>query len=149
MQSDSYSRTITVNTNPDIAFRALTREIDKWWGAVSNEVNAKVDTFTAFFDEDATQWTFLITHFEPNSAVDMQCIDAEHVVEGLPESIREEWLGTTLKWRLQEVESGTRINFTHEGLVAELGCYDTCVAGWDYFFVNSLQNYLNERVKQA
>jgi Activator of Hsp90 ATPase homolog 1-like protein len=147
MQNESYAREIIVNVSSEIAFQALTNEVDKWWGSVSNSVSKKGDKFTTSFEQDATHWTFRITDLIPNLAIDMECIEAVHIVESLPDAIREEWLGTRLQWRLEEVEEGTRISFTHEGLVAELACYEICVAGWNHFFVNSLQSYLNEGIK--
>ncbi len=145
MNNKSYSSQITVNVSPAIAFNAITQEMDQWWGQVSNRVHEKDDTFTSFFDEE-TRWTFRITHIEPNIAIDMECIDAHHTFTGAPAAIRQEWLGTTLRWQLSPIPDGTVIQFVHEGLVPELNCFDICSAGWDHFFVNSLQRYLDDGI---
>ena len=80
----------------------------------------------------------------PNKRVELECIEAHHVHEGLSESIREEWMGTKLKWTIEGKGDQTRISFMHEGLVPTLNCYEICEAGWDHFFVNSLKSYLDK-----
>jgi hypothetical protein len=64
--------------------------------------------------------------------------------ELLPGSILKEWEGTKLKWRIEKGGNSTRIIFIHEGLTPNLGCYDICETGWDYFFANSLKDYLEK-----
>jgi hypothetical protein len=141
MSNESYAREIVVNVNAGAAYRALTEEIDKWWAPVSNAVTAVGDTVTVRFDP--TFWTMRVNKLASGERVEWECIEANHIVDGMPGSIREEWVGTKLIWNIRDQEEKTKISFIHEGLVPSLECFDICEASWDYFFVNSLKSYLD------
>ena len=141
MVANSYTREIVVSNTPSAAYLALTSEFDKWWTASSSPVNAVGDTVTFRFD--TTDWTMRATKLVHEKSVELECVEAHHVHEGLPASIRKEWEGTKLKWNIQQQGNKTKISFVHEGLVPSLDCYEICEMGWDHFFVNSLKNYLD------
>lgn len=76
------------------------------------------------------------------SYVEWTCVDALHVHDGQPKAIEVEWLGTKVKWSINENATGTTIELEHEGLTPALLCYEICRAGWDLFFLDSLKAYL-------
>lgn len=41
----------------------------------------------------------------------------------------DEWVGTTITFELTEIDGGTRLDLTHQGLAA-LECFEMCDAGW-------------------
>jgi hypothetical protein len=141
MKANSYTREILVSNTPSAAYRALTTEFDKWWTASSTPNTEVGDTVTFRFDP--TYWTMRVTKLTTNQNVELKCIEAHHIHEGLPESILKEWEGTILRWTIQPYRDHTKILFVHEGLVPSLDCYEICEQGWDYFFVDSLKNYLD------
>ena len=141
MSTNSYTREIIVSNTPDDAYRALTSEFDKWWTECSGPIIAVGDEVTFRFAP--TYWTMRATKLEPNKSVELECIEAHHIHEGLPDSIRKEWEGTKLKWDIQQQGDSTKISFVHEGLVPSLDCYEICEMGWDHFIVNSLKKYLD------
>ncbi|MEN8136372.1 MAG: SRPBCC domain-containing protein [Thermodesulfobacteriota bacterium] len=141
MVADSYTREIIVSNTPNAAYRALTSEFNKWWTDSSGSVTAIGDMVTFRFDQ--TYWTMRATKLMTNISVELACIEAHHVHEGLPPTIRKEWEGTKLKWNIQQQGDNTKISFVHEGLVPSLDCYEICKMGWDHFFVNSLKKYLD------
>ena len=149
MKAGSYNREIIVNVHPEIAFHALTQEIGEWWGAVDRGIGQVGDEFSVFFESDRTRWTFRVNDLQPDLSIDMECIEADHRYGSDDASIREEWLGTTLRWRLEAMGQRCRISFTHDGLVEELECYEICVSGWDHFFLGNLQEYLNRSISLA
>jgi hypothetical protein len=52
-----------------------------------------------------------------------------------------EWAGTTVTFRLTEVNATvSRLEFTHGGLRPQLDCYEQCSAGWNYL-MESLVSY--------
>jgi len=51
---------------------------------------------------------------------------------------KNEWTGTRIVFDLSEEGDKTRLTFTHEGLVPEFECYDTCSSVWS--------QYLQERL---
>lgn len=141
MSANSYTREIIVSNTPHAAYRALTSEFDKWWTECSGPVIAVGDEVTFRFDP--TYWKMRATKLVPNESVELKCIEAHHIHEGLPASIRKEWEGTILKWHIQQQGDCTKISFIHEGLIPSLNCYEICEMGWDHFFVNSLKKYLD------
>lgn len=87
-------------------------------------------------------WTFKATRLEPDH-IELLCTEALHLHEGMPKAIEKEWLNTSLHWHIRPTENGCQIHFEHRGLTPQLHCYDICEGGWDMFFVDSLQAYLN------
>ena len=142
MVDNNYTREIIVSNTAAAAYQALTSDFDRWWTPGSNSVSSLDDTIT--FKFDPTYWTMKATKLIPGECVELECIEAHHIHEGLPSSILKEWQGTTLKWLIEARGDMTKISFVHEGLVPELGCYDICETGWDYFFVSSLKAYLDK-----
>lgn len=137
----NYTSEITVTNTPEAAYQALTNGFDKWWTTACNLVSETGEEITFRFGP--TYWVMRANNLVPDKFVELECIEANHVHDGLPSSIRNEWKGTKLKWEIQKQEEKTKIVLVHEGLMPLLECYDVCEQGWDYFFVNSLKQYLD------
>lgn len=142
MKQVSYSRTMTVTATPDEAYAAVSRDIRKWWSEIGAFEKAG-DVATVTFPPNRTSWTFRAKTLKPGELVELECIDANHIHDGAPESLRTEWQGTTLVWRIERESDVTNVQFTHDGLRPGLACYDVCVAGWEHFIGSSLQAYLD------
>ena len=143
MIANSFAREISVSANARSAYRALTTDFDKWWGPYAGDASEVGDEITFRFAPKGTSWKMQFTELVPDRLIELECIEANHVEVGLPESVREEWLGTKLKWGIEPNHNGVSISFVHEGLTPSLECYEVCKTGWEYFFVNSLRDYLN------
>ncbi len=141
MNPDNYTRDIIVSSSPKDAYKALTSEFDKWWTLDSDSVSAVGDTIT--FKFDTTYWVMCVNTLSSNY-IELECVEAHHIHDGLPSSILKEWEGTKLKWEIREQNGNTKITLTHEGLKPSLDCFEICKEGWDYFFVTSLKKYLDE-----
>ena len=137
----SYTSEITVDNTPEAAYTALTSDFHKWWTTDCGQVGKIGDEITYKFG--ATYWVMRAINLVPNKTVELECVNAHHVHDGLPSSILNEWKGTILKWQIHVQDSRTIVKLTHEGLLPSLECYDICKQGWDYFFVESLKQYLN------
>ena len=137
----SYTREIIVSNTPSEAYRALTAGFNKWWTTGCNPISETGDRITFCFG--STSWVMRANRLVPDNYVELECIEAHHVHEGLPSSILKEWEGTKLQWQIKKHGDETKIVFVHEGLVPSLDCYDVCRQGWDYFFVSSLKQYLD------
>ncbi len=138
---DNYTREIFVSSTPGEAYQALTVGFDKWWTTSCDSISKQGDTITFRFGP--TFWVMRASKLIPDSYVELECIEAHHEHEGLPSSIINEWQGTLLKWEIEKQSDKTRITLVHDGLVPSLECYEVCEQGWDYFFVNSLKQYLD------
>lgn len=141
MNTNEYTRRIVVSSSPNDAYKALTSGFDKWWTLDSDSISTAGDTIT--FKFDTTYWVMRANTVSPNY-IELECIEAHHIHDGLPLSILEEWKGTKLKWEIDEQDGSTIVSLTHEGLVPSLDCFEICKEGWDYFFVTSLKKYLDE-----
>ena len=146
MKPDSYTRTFIVPCDPQVVFKAVTEDFDRWWSASSAPLSSVGDESTVTFEPSPAFWRFRVLKLVPDRLVELECVQANHVQEEAPDNIREEWLGTRLVWELEPHDLGTKVIFHHHGLVPELNCYETCEAGWDYFLLGSLSRYLNSGV---
>lgn len=142
--SNAYQHSIIVNASPAAAYAAVTRGYRQWWAPASAPFDREGDTATFCFAD--TTWTFRATALQPDRTVTLLCTDADHHHDGLPESIRKEWLDSRLEWRIEPAGDQTRITLTHHGLTPDLACYAVCAQGWDFYFVRSLQRLLDEGI---
>lgn len=110
----SYTREIVVSVDAETAFKALTKEVGKWWAPKSDVVNEVGDVVK--FQFPPTSWTMEVTQLIPDTFIELEVIEANHIDDRVPDSVRQEWLGTKLKWNIHPYEKGTKINFVHEGL---------------------------------
>jgi uncharacterized protein YndB with AHSA1/START domain len=138
----NYQRTINVSATPKQAYQALTSGFKDWWTTPDNHFTKPGDSATFRFSEKNGYWTFKATRLEPEY-IELVCTEALHLQENMPKAIEKEWLNTTLHWHIIPTDSGCQIHFEHRGLTPQLHCYDICKGGWDMFFVDSLQAYLN------
>lgn len=143
MNNEHYSRNITVSADPINAYHALTSGIEYWWTKPNTPLNTVGDQAKFSFSPGKSYWIFEAIKLIPNSRVELLCIDAMHLHEGLPKEIEKEWLGTKVVFSIEDKGKETVIHFEHIGLNAKLLCYGVCEAGWDFFFLDSLKEYLD------
>lgn len=140
----NYEEIIQVSASHDACFRAVATQMDKWWTqSTEGGMDGVGDKVTARFPPDYGFWTFEATAFERPDRIEMVCIDAHHKVEGQPEEIDREWLGTKIIWEINTVGDKTEIKMTHDGLTPTLNCWGICLDGWNHFFKNSLKAFLS------
>lgn len=138
-----YSRTLNVKASPQEAYAALTEGFEAWWTRPDTVIRQPGDRISFTFPPGQSFWTFEAVILEPARRVELVCVGARHLHEGQPSAIETEWLDTRLRWTLTGGDEGCVIAFEHEGLRPELLCWDVCEAGWNHFFVSSLQAYLD------
>jgi hypothetical protein len=139
-----YTREIYVSSSPATAYQALTTGFDKWWTTGCNPIAETGDKITFCFGD--SYWLMRASSLVPDHSVELECIEAHHVHEGLSSSILDEWQGTRLKWKIEKHGEKTKIVLVHDGLVPSLECYEVCEQGWDYYFASSLKQYLDTGV---
>ena len=117
MSRRSYSTEILISTNPEAVYKAITNDIDKWRTESSNQAQKVGDRLIVRF-EKRTSWVMTVSEAYPNRSLIWKVVEANHNLEGI--STRDEWKGTTIKWKIEGNETGSRITFIHEGLVPAL-----------------------------
>ncbi len=142
MSSENYKRTIVVKSSPAQSFEALTQGIEHWWTKPDNKILNSGDRAKFTFPPGKSYWTFEALNLIPNELVELECVGAMHLHEGMPKEIETEWLGSVLRFTISQAGTGSEILFEHQGLKPQLHCFEVCEAGWDYFFVQSLAQYL-------
>jgi uncharacterized protein YndB with AHSA1/START domain len=138
MLGRSYSTEILVSVKPESVYNAITKDIDKWWTELSNQALQVGDQLIVRF-EKTTSWVMTVSEAFPNRSLVWKVAEANHDLEGITK--KDEWKGTTIKWKIAGNETGSKVTLTHQGLVPALECYKICQAGWGYF-LGSLKNYL-------
>ncbi len=147
MTDKSYQQKITVYASPSQVYEALTTGYDHWWTTTKGKsfIN-EGDRIKFTFAPNVSYWTMQAKTLTPNKRVELECVDANHIMVDKPNSSSIEWLGTTMIWNIEPDGDRTNIHFVHNGLTPELHCYEVCEAGWDMFFVASLKAYLDTGV---
>ncbi|MEM1286067.1 MAG: SRPBCC domain-containing protein [Pseudomonadota bacterium] len=143
MTNANYRKNITVASDRETAFDAVTHGVEQWWTRPDKPLREIGGRAKFTFPPGKSYWTFELTKTDKPTRVEWRCVDALHLHEGQPDEIRTEWLGTSVVWEISETSQGTTIAIEHVGLTPQLLCYDICEAGWDFFFLESLKQYLD------
>jgi len=139
MEKKDYRITLTVDATADEVFNSI-NNVAAWWTDDLKGSSLKTgDEFTVQFG-DMHVSTQRITELVP----------AKRIVWLVTESRlsfisnQQEWNNTTISFEIDELDDGTRIHFTHIGLVPAIECYKDCSKGWDYYIKGSLYKLLTE-----
>ena len=138
MSRQSYSTQMLISAKPDSVYNAITKDIDKWWTELSNQALYEGDRLVVRF-EKTTSWVMTVSEAFPDRSLVWKVVEANHDLEDLTQ--KDEWKETTIRWKIEKSETGTKVTLTHQGLIPALECYKICQAGWDYF-LGSLKKYL-------
>lgn len=140
----NYAATIDVAASPAQSFEAIATQMDQWWTKTTEGQLLSIgDRVKVIFPPHFGFWTFEAVTIEPSHLISMRCVDARHSVEGQPETIEQEWMGTLIHWQFDTLDSGTRISLIHDGLTPQLDCWEICQDGWNHFFKGSLKDFLD------
>jgi uncharacterized protein YndB with AHSA1/START domain len=123
---------IDVAAAPADVYTALTSTdgVSGWW-TTRNETRGVVGQVDRFWFPDAPMsWDMEVTEATPGESVRWHCVG------GPPD-----WIGTDVRWTLQESDGGTLVVFDHTGF-AEVGpMFRIVTLGWAQM-LERLQRYL-------
>ncbi len=113
--------------------------VSEWWAKnYRGKSRNQGDEFTVRFGE--TFVNFKLTEVIPEQKVVWHVTDCNlHWIED-----KKEWKDTDVVFELKPEGTGSRIDFTHRGLVPEVECYNDCVKGWNEYIAISLPKLLRE-----
>ncbi len=142
MKAENFNCRITANVTAAEAMEAIS-QVSHWWAKdVTGSTEKLNDEFTVRFGE--TFVDFKIIEFIPGNKI--VWLVTNSYLPWLKD--RSEWKTTKVIFRISTIDNQTTVNFTHSGLVPQLECYDTCVAGWNKYIPGSLRQLLNNGVGQ-
>jgi len=141
---NSYRVSITCPTSAERAYRAVSEEMSAWWTPMSDTFTQPGDRAKTGFGGKA-YWVFEAKTLKPPRLIELACVEANYLHPEMTEAMREEWLGTTLRFAFEETNGNTTVTFTHDGLLPEMGCYEVCKGGWDHYILESLNDHLSGR----
>ena len=133
MSTRGYATALVLCTTPDQVLAAVTNPRG-WWGeAVEGRADEVGEEFT--FEVPGVHWSRLRVAEAGQTRVVWEVLDAriEYVED------RDERTGTRIEFDLERVPEGTRVSFTHDGLLPELACYDSCSLAWASLVHGSLR----------
>lgn len=140
MKNENYHKTIMVNGSAKEAMKKIGM-IDQWWRKdFKGTVEKLNDTFRVPFGEPSYV-DFKVTEFTPSKKMVWNVTDC--YLQWFQD--KKEWNNTNLIFQLSEQNGKTKIDFTHEGLVPEIECYEICEKGWNGH-IDGLKNYINDDV---
>ena len=145
-QKENYQKSVIVNANNQLIFKALTEEVNKWWSDIEGSSKDKGDIFRISFGKES-YWRFSLTELKINKKLVWKCIEShqDHNLKG----IDEEWLNSEITWTISEEGSNSKIDFLHKGLITDGVCYDVCSNAWDFYILDSLKSYLETGIGKA
>ncbi|QHV96687.1 SRPBCC family protein [Spirosoma endbachense] len=133
MITSNYTTSLLVDQSPEAVFNTI-NNVDQWWTekleGTSQNVN---DEFTVDFPGIHVSMQKVV-ELIPGRKVKWLVTDSN--LTSFQD--KQEWTGTTIQFDITPTGDKTQIQFTHEGLVPDVECYNSCTRGWTYFIDGSL-----------
>ncbi|HMI02053.1 MAG TPA: SRPBCC domain-containing protein [Pedobacter sp.] len=133
MKTLDFTTSILVHQSPKQVFDAISNPQDWWPGEIIGSAKKLNDEFSYRYEE---------FHLTRQQVVEM--IPDQKVVWLVTESQINyaedinEWTGTKIIFEISEEGNKTRLCFTHQGLVPEIECFDSCSNSWSQIIQQSL-----------
>jgi uncharacterized protein YndB with AHSA1/START domain len=115
----------------------LLLEIDKWWSGLFEE------TITGESHRLNDEFSFKAgggVHYSKQKLVEL--VPNERIVWLVTESHlsflkdTNEWANTKIRFDMAKEGTKTKVTFTHEGLVPNIECFDSCSGAWTQYMEN-------------
>lgn len=132
MAFQDYHSTVSTEIPPEEAFKKIAN-VSAWWTKGTTGSAEKVgDTFKVDWGE--TWVDFRVVEAVPGRRIVWQVTDCH--LPWLKD--KSEWNGTKVVWELETANGVTRVTMTHVGLTPAAECFQSCEAGWNFYFGKSL-----------
>ncbi len=142
MKRENFNYAFKTSKTPNEVFELLL-DIKQWWSGLYEE------TITGKSDKLNDEFTFIAGGGMHNTT--------QRLVELIPNKKAawlvtysdltflkdsSEWKGTIMRFDIDEEKDGTKVTFTHEGLVPQIECFENCSSAWTGYL-----NNLKEKLK--
>lgn len=136
--SKDFTTTLLVEKPPKDVFNAITNVRGWWAGFYSEKIEGRTerlnDEFTFRAGEGAHYSKQKLVEVVPNKKVVWLITDSE--LNFLKK--KNEWNGTKIIFDISGKGNKTQLRFTHQGLVPEIECYDSCAPAWTMYVQQKL-----------
>lgn len=145
MGKRDFTATIKIKKSRGDVFRAITNDVAKWWGGKDfHGSSTKLNDEFAIHHPGAHFSKQKLVEVNPRSRV--VWLITESKLDWLKVN-KEEWTNTKIIFEIKTDGDTTQLRFTHEGLVPEKECYETCtVNGWELVIREWLFHFLEEGI---
>ena len=147
MKTSDFTLTLLVDQSPKEVFNAI-KNVRGWWsGLYSEEFEGRTDKL----DEEFTFRAGEGAHYSKQKLIEI--IPDKKLVWLVTDSNltflenKTEWTGTKIIFEISKKGNKTQIRFTHEGLVPEVECYDSCAPAWAQYLKEKLRNVISKDKK--
>ncbi len=137
--NNDYIYTLATTATPATVFAAITENVDQWWTNTANSAK-EIDELMKVEFGDNTYKVMKVIESIPNQSLVWHVIEAHIGHEELEK--KDEWVGTTIHWKITPQAQGSEISISHQGLNESMECWEVCSNGWNYF-LGSLGAFLN------
>ena len=144
MKTPDFTTTILVDKTPKEAFEAI-NNVRGWWTG-----NPGIEGSTGKLGDEFT-YRYEPHHYSRQKITEL--IPGKKIVWNVADSSinfvddKNEWTGTKITFDISRREGKTRVQFTHEGLVPGIECYEGCSNAWGSYINTSLRNLINSDKK--
>lgn len=137
MSNRDYTTTFSVDQTPEEVYKAI-NNVRRWWeGEIEGSADKIGGVFTYQYG-DFHRSRQKVTELMPGKRVTWLVLD------GGPKFTKDksEWKGTKIIFDISKNGSKTEVRFTHQGLVPQLECYDSCTDAWGPLIRDSLRSLI-------
>lgn len=136
MKKENYTYSFVTPKTTSAVFNLL-QDIKQWWSGLYNEtIKGKSrnvgDEFTFEAGDGVHYSKQKLTELVPDKTIAWEVTDSKLSFLNDPT----EWNGTKIKFELSPEGNNTKVTFTHEGLVPQIECYDSCSSAWTGYLSN-------------
>lgn len=137
MNNKDFTTTILVDQTPGEAFDAITNVREWWPGEINGETKKLNDEFTYQYKEFHYSRQKLI-EVVPDKRIVWLVTDSQlNFVKD-----KDEWTGSKISFEISKKNDKTQVRFTHQGLVPQQECFDSCSNAWTDIVNQSLRSLI-------
>ncbi len=134
----SFTTSITVNKPAEELYEAV-NNVRGWWLEDIQGDTSNLNGEFKYYEGKIIEFHFRIIEMVPHERIVWLVQD-----QNFKNTEKQEWKGTTILFEISEQEDGTRLRFTHLGLVLTLDSYEPCQNAWGNYINVSLRNLITE-----